>query len=121
MKDQDIDALLKEARPQIKDDPAFLMETRRRMEQVEGIKIEVDRQHKRARRIFVITLVTGLVVGMLAMLLVFLYPPTAQETTILSRIRDFLYAWKEYLAFLVAAFAVTLGLVLASGRRSVLQ
>ena len=121
MTDNDIEKLLKEARPVIKDDPAFLMETRRRMEQVEGIKSEVDRQHKKGRRILVITLVTGVVVGMLAMLLVFLYPPTARETTVLSQVRDFLYTWKEYLAFVIAAMAVTLGLVLASGRHSVLR
>ena len=117
MTDNDIEKLLKEARPVIKDDPAFLMETRRRMEQVEGIKSEVDRHHRSARRILVITLVAGLVLGMLAMLLVFLYPSVVRENTLLSQIRNFLYEWKEYLMFLIAALAVTLGLVLSSGRK----
>ena len=119
MNDNHIEDLLRDARPVVKDDPAFLMETRRRMEQVEGIKAEVDRQHKRSRRILVITLVSGLVLGMLAMALVFLYPSVTQELekTVLSQVRDFLFEWKEYLAFLVAALAVTLGLVLVSGRR----
>ena len=117
MTEKDIEKLLKEARPVIKDDPAFLMETRRRMEQVEGIKSEVDRHHRSARRILVITLVAGLVLGMLAMLLVFLYPSVVRENTLLSQIRNFLYEWKEYLMFLIAALAVTLGLVLSSGRK----
>ena len=119
MKDNNIEDLLREARPVVKDDPAFLMETRRRMEQVEGIKSEVDHQVKLSRRILIGTLIAGLVLGMLAMAFVFLYPSLAQdlEKNVLSRVRDFLFEWKEYLAFLIAALAVTLGLVLASGRK----
>ena len=119
MKDNNIEDLLREARPVVKDDPAFLMETRRRMEQVEGIKSEVDHQVKLSRRILIGTLIAGLVLGMLAMAFVFLYPSLAQdlEKNVLSRVRDFLFEWKEYLAFLIAALAVTLGLVLASERK----
>ena len=119
MKDKNIEDLLREARPVVKDDPAFLMETRRRMEQVEGIKSEVDRQASLSRRILIGTLIAGLVLGMLAMAFVFLYPSLVQdlEKTVLSRVGDFLFKWKEYLAFLIAALAVTLGLVVASGRK----
>ena len=119
MKDKNIEDILREARPVVKDDPAFLMETRRRIEQVEGIKSEVDRQAKLSRRILVITLIVGLLLGMSAMALVYLYPSVTQdlERNVLSRVRDFLFEWKEYLAFLIAALAVTLGLVLASGRK----
>ena len=43
---KEIDEFLRENKPEVKDDPTFLLETRRRMEVVEGIKAEVDRQSK---------------------------------------------------------------------------
>ena len=48
MKD-DIDDILRDNIPRIKRDPLFLQETLRRMDLVEGIKEEVDRQHRRDR------------------------------------------------------------------------
>ena len=44
MTEQNLEDFLRENRPAVKDDPTFLMETRRRMDAVEGIKQEVDRQ-----------------------------------------------------------------------------
>ena len=40
----DIEDFLRENKPQVKEDPTFILEAQRRMEQVEGIKAEVDRQ-----------------------------------------------------------------------------
>ncbi len=39
---KEIEDFLRENRPITKDDPTFILETQRRMEQVEGIKEEVD-------------------------------------------------------------------------------
>ena len=120
MKDNNIEDLLREAKPVVKDDPSFLMETRRRMEQVEGIKKEVDRQHKNMRIILVITLAAGLVLGMLAMAVVFLFPEQIQnfQEGFLANLRDFLFKWKKYIVFGVAALAIALGLVLSSGKKN---
>lgn len=120
MNDKNIEDLLKAGRPVVKDDPTFLMETRRRMEQVEGIKEEVDRQGKKSRIILVVTLVVGLVLGMLATAVIFLFPNLIQdfENSFLAPLRDFLFQWKEYLFFAVAALAVALGLVLGTDRKS---
>ena len=114
MKDNNIEDILRQAKPVVKDDPTFLMETRRHMEQVEGIKKEVDRQHKKSRIILIATLATGLVVGMLAMALVFLYPSLFQgfDSSFLAGIKDFLVKWKQFLPYPVAAIAVALSLVL---------
>ena len=119
MNDKNIEDLLKAGRPVVKDDPTFLMETRRRMEQVEGIKEEVDRQGKKSRIILVVTLVVGLVLGMLATAVIFLFPNLIQdfENSFLAPLRDFLFQWKEYLFFAVAALAVALGLVLGTDRK----
>ena len=120
MNDKNIEDLLNAGRPVVKDDPTFLMETRRRMEQVEGIKEEVDRQGKKSRIILVVTLVVGLVLGMLATAVIFLFPNLIQdfENSFLAPLRDFLFQWKEYLFFAVAALAVALGLVLGTDRKS---
>ena len=120
MKDNNIEDILRQARPVVKNDPAFLMETRRRMEQVEGIKKEVDRQHRNSRIILIVTLVAGIALGMLAMAVVFLFPEQIQgfQEGFLASARDFLIKWKTYLAPLTAALAIALGLVLAGGRGS---
>lgn len=120
MKDNNIDELLREARPTVKNDPSFLMETRRRMEQVEGIKKEVDRQRRNSRLILIITLAAGLVLGMAAMAVVFLFPEQVQgfQNGFLAGVRDFLFKWRQYLVFGVAILAIGLALVLSNGKKS---
>ena len=120
MKDNKLEDLLREAKPVVKDDPAFLMETRRRMEQVEGIKQEVDRQNKKSRVILIVTLVCGLVLGMAAMAVVFLFPEQIQglQSGFLAGVRDFLYKYRQFVIFGVAALAIALGLVLGSGKKN---
>ena len=118
MKDNNIEELLRQAKPAVKDDPAFLMETRRRMEQVEGIKAEVDHQRRHSRIILIVTLATGLALGMLAMAIVFLFPAQLEsfQNGFLADVRNFLYQYKQYLVYPVAALAVALSLVLTTRR-----
>ena len=120
MKDSNIEDILRQAKPVVKNDPAFLMETRRRMEQVEGIKQEVDRQRRRSRIILIATLVAGLVVGMAAMALVFLFPDQIQgfQNGFLASVREFLFKFRQYIVFGVAALAIALGLVLSIGNKN---
>ena len=73
----EIDEYLRENKPVVKDDPTFLLETRRRLESVEGIKAEVDRQRSRGRLALVFALAIGLAVGVLATAIAFLYPVDA--------------------------------------------
>lgn len=120
MKDSNIEDILRQAKPVVKNDPAFLMETRRRMEQVEGIKQEVDRQRRRSRIILIATLVAGLVMGMAAMALVFLFPDQIQgfQNGFLASVREFLFKFRQYIIFGVAALAIALGLVLSIGNKN---
>ena len=55
----EIDEFLRANKPAVKDDPTFLLETRRRLEAVEGIKAEVDRQRSRGRLALVFALAIG--------------------------------------------------------------
>ena len=116
---KEIDDFLRENKPKVKDDPTFLLETRRRMETVEGIKDEVDRQRSQGRVTLIVTLAVGLALGVLATALAFLYPvdATALGDGIWKSIRVFLDTWKLYLPFPVAAIAVTLSLILSKGFR----
>lgn len=118
---KDIEDFLRENRPSVKDDPAFLMETRRRMKAVEGIKTEVDRQRRSGRRALIIALAGGLALGVLATTLAFFYPVDMQSLDggFLQSARIFLDTWKMYLIYPVAALAVTLSLVLTlDGRKT---
>ena len=120
MKDNNIDDLLRQAKPVVKDDPAFLMETRRRMEQVEGIKAEVDHQRWNSRIILIVTLAAGLALGMLAMAIVFLFPAEIEsfQNGFPANVRNFLYQYRQYLVYPVAALAVALSLVLTTRRNN---
>lgn len=117
----DLEEFLRENKPQVKDDPTFLLEAQHRMEQVEGIKAEVDRQHRRGRRALVMALVAGLIAGMLATALAFLYPVDVEsvEEGLWQSIRLFLQNYRQYLLLPVALLAIALGVVLA--RKPVLQ
>ena len=115
----EIDNYLREHKPDVKEDPTFLLETKRRLDAVEGIKAEVDRQRSSGRIALVIALAAGLAVGVLLTLFAYLYPvhsiPAGEG--FLENARVFLDSWKQYLILPVAALAITLGLVLSKDRR----
>ncbi len=115
---KEIEEFLRENKPSVKADPAFLLEANRRMKQVEGIKAEVDRQRSHGRVALIVALLLGLVTGALAMALAFLYPidsPAAGES-LWQSIRLFLQDNRQYLIYPVAALIVALSLVL--GRKA---
>jgi hypothetical protein len=116
---KEIDEFLRENKPALKDDPTFLLETRRRLEQVEGIKAEVDRQRSHGRVALIIALAAGLALGVFATTVAFLYPVDLQSVGggFLQNVRVFLETWKHFLVYPVAALAVTLSLVLTLGGR----
>ena len=114
---KEIDDFLRDNKPKVKDDPTFMLETRRRMESVEGIKAEVDRQRSQGRVTLIVTLALGLAFGVLATALAFLYPvdTASLEEGLWQSIRIFLDTWKQYLVYPVAALALILSLVLSKG------
>lgn len=114
---KEIDEYLRENRPAVKDDPTFLAETRRRLDAVEGIKAEVDRQRSRGHLALILALAIGLAVGVLATAIAFLYPvdATSAGEGVWDSIHVFIITWKQYLLLPVAVIAVILGIVLSSG------
>ena len=118
---KEIDEFLRENKPAVKDDPTFLLETRRRLDTVEGIKAEVDRQRSRGRLALVWALAIGLAVGVFATAIAFLYPVDATSVGegVWDSLRVFLATWKQYLLLPVAALAVILGIVLSKSGKTV--
>lgn len=116
---KEIEDFLRENKPVVKDDPTFILEARRRMEAVEGIKAEVDRQRSYGRMALIIALFAGLFLGVAATAIAYLYPIGADSVGqgVLDSVRLFLTTWKQYLLLPVALLAIVLSLVLMSGKR----
>lgn len=118
-KNKDIESFLRENRPQVKDNPTFLLEVQRKMREVEGIKSEVDRQRKYGRIALVVTLVFGLLLGALTMLLTYLIPmDELTDTDIFASIRLCVEPIKEYLIVPLIACIVALLAVLYTSRQN---
>ncbi len=114
MKHTDIESLLRDSRPQLQDNPTFLLEVQQKMRAVEGIKNEVDRQRRYGRCALILTLFFGLILGAVAISLVYLYPidTTASSNSILYAIRLFLDSYKHYLLLPIAGCAIALGIIM---------
>ena len=118
-RNKDIESFLRENRPQVKDNPTFLLEVQRKMCEVEGIKAEVDRQQKYGKIALVITLVFGLLLGALTMLLAYLVPVDELiDTDIFASIRLGVEPIKEYLIVPLIACVVALLAVLYTSRQN---
>lgn len=120
---KEIEDFLRENKPVVMDDPAFLLKTRQKMEAVEGIKAEVDRQRCYGRLALIVALIAGLAIGAAATAIAYLYPIDASSVGegLMDSVRAFLTTWKQYLVFIVAALAITLGLVLTRGSKSAIR
>lgn len=117
---KDLEQYLRDNKPVVKDDPTFLLETRHRLEAVEGIKGEVDRQRRSGRKALVAALAGGLAVGAGLSALGFLYPvnPDSVGQGILDSLCLFVQHYREYLLLPTALLAIGLGLVLFKGKGS---
>ena len=60
---KDIESFLRENRPQVDENPLFILEVQQKMEVVKGIKAEVDRQRNYGRTAIVIALALGVAAG----------------------------------------------------------
>lgn len=113
MKNHDIEALLRENKPQVKDNPTFLLEVQQKMNAVEGIKAEVDRQRRLGKRAIVIALIAGIIAGTAAVSLAYLYPvdPEMMYDGILAEVRLFIETYKQYMLLPIASCAIALGTI----------
>ena len=115
-----IEEFLRGHKPQVKDDPTFLLETQRRMKQVEGIKAEVDRQRSHGRITLIVTLIIGIVIGVMVTFIGYICPfnPDNMKEGAMAGVILFLTTWKQYFFILAAALSVSLALLLSRTRKA---
>lgn len=112
----DIESFLRENKPQVKDNPFFILEVQKKMRALDGIKEEVDRQRRYGRVALVAALVFGLMAGALAVSLAYLYPvdtETIADNIIIS-IKHILDPWKHYLLLPTVGCAIALGIIFST-------
>ena len=113
MKNTDIESLLRENKPHVKDNPTFLLEVQHKMRAVDGIKSEVDRQRRYGHQALIIALVAGLVLGCIITALAYLFPidPESLGESLIADIKMILDPWKHYVLIFMAICAITLGVI----------
>ena len=118
---KDIEQYLRENAPETPDEGQFMIETNARLNAVEGIKKTVDGEHRHWRRVLLITLVAGLVLGCLLTLLVIFHPiQPAADTTAFTKAIEALQDKKEILFGFIAVCAIVLGVVSVTRRKEAL-
>ena len=121
MKNTDIESLLRENKPQVKENPTFLLEVQQKMHAVDGIKSEVDRQRRYGHQALVIALVAGLILGGIVATLAYLYPiaPDSIGESLITDIKMVLDPWKHYVLIFMAICAITLGVIFSSKKGNI--
>ena len=109
MNEINIDEFLRNNKPVVKDDPAFLLKVRQRLDAVEGIKDEVDRQRRHGRSTILIALFIGVATGIIATLF-FIAFPLVNVKSLQAGILASLSPWKPYLAIVVAIAVMLLSI-----------
>lgn len=114
MKENNIDNFLRENKPQVKDDPTFILETKNRMNLLEGIKDEVDHNRKTGLLAIIAALTIGLAIGITATVCILLAPKIQIQSpdAILASVEEVLQAWKYLIFALTAACALALSILL---------
>ncbi|MBR3441061.1 MAG: hypothetical protein IKH00_05305 [Bacteroidales bacterium] len=107
MNDNDLNILLKTNKPVVKDDPAFMLKARQRMNAVEGIKNEVDRQRRHGLIALSVTLLIGLAAGILITVFILLAP--------IDSIRALIGEWKLYIEVGVSIVFTLIAIYLGNG------
>lgn len=104
MNENDLNILLRTNKPVVKDDPAFMLKARQRVNAVEGIKKEVDRQRRHGLIALSVTLLIGLAAGILITVFILLAP--------IDSIRALIGEWKLYIAMAASIVATIIAIYL---------
>jgi hypothetical protein len=110
MKELDIEQYLRSNKPQVKNDPAFILETKRRIETVEAVKKEVDYQRSSGRMAVFVTLLVGLMVGVLVAIILLRFP--------IERLLISIEVWKSYIFTSIPCVAVGIIILTLSNKNS---
>ena len=106
MNEMELELFLRGNKPVVKDNPTFMLVVRQRLNAVEGIKNEVDRQRRLRHIALTVTLLLGMVAGCLISAFILLAP--------MDSIRSFIGEWNLYIA-IAASISITLISVFLGG------
>lgn len=123
MTHHDIETYLRSHKPQVQEDPAFLLEAQRRMRAVDGIKAEVDRQHRRGRTALICALLLGMIAGAGATAILWFFPSASEAagSRFLDGLSAFIGRWRYFLMLPTAGCAIALGILLGGRRKDLLH
>ena len=107
MNNNGLNILLRANRPVVKENPAFILKARQRVNAVEGIKNEVDRQRKHGLIALSVTLLIGLAAGILIAVFLLLAP--------IDSIRALIGEWKLYIEVAVSIIFTLIAIYLGNG------
>lgn len=118
MKKTDIESFLRENKPQVKDNPTFLLEVQQKMRSVEGVKSEVERQRRYGRYALIIALLTGLVTGTICAAIMYFYSIESEAIggNLIATIKAFIEPWKHHILLFVTVCAIALGMIFSTGK-----
>ena len=114
MKKTDIESFLKNHKPYVKENPAFLLEVQQKMHAVDGVKSEVDRQRRFGRTGLIATAVVCVIIGIAFVILSDQLSVALKD--ILAWAKAFIGAYSYHVMIAIAACAVVLGL--SAGRKA---
>lgn len=103
MTDKELERLLKESKPMVKDDYGFMLEVIRRTSAIKGVKSEVDRQRKQWHKALRVTFFIGIAAGILIYAITLFF----KEYSILAFPDSWIY-------YIVSALAITITLVIVT-------
>jgi len=115
---KDIEQILRDSKPELPEEGAFLIVTNARLSKVEGIKESVEAEQRRGRKALIIALVAGIVLGCAVTLFVTFFPVSsiAENLPALAQAASALQAGKEYFLIPIAACAIALSLLFMQKR-----
>lgn len=111
---KNIDSFLKENKPQVKDNPTFLLEVQNKMRAVEGIKTEVDRQRRSGLAGIIATVVACVLAGVVC--LISFDQISIALKDVLAWAEALIGAYSYHVMIAIAVCAVVLGL--SAGRKA---
>lgn len=110
MKKTDIESFLKNHKPHVKENPAFLLEAQQKMRAVDGVKSEVDRQRQYGRITIMAAIIVGLIAGLLIGVSEFAIPEDFAVDAV-ADIKVFINTWKPLLLAVIPICAIVIGLL----------
>ena len=119
---EQIESFLRNNKPEVEENPTFLLEVQQKLGALEGIKAEVDRQWRFGSVSLIISIIGGLVFCALCAFVLYRFSIDLKSVFIgiFEGIRTFVESYKYLLMVPVAGFTIIMCVVFGKSRNSFL-